>query len=118
MLIICKGFEFNNLAWLHGEGGFVWNKMNWINQPTGEHLYLMIPKSKDNPDIPQQEMISIRVKKGKHGTDEYGSYHGWDGNYEQPSIDGSIQAGEFHGWLLQGVLSDNLNELKKHLQLA
>lgn len=51
---------------------------------------------------------TIRVKQegNRGGVDAEGPWHTWDGSISQPTLRGSIQAGDWHGFICNGFIYD------------
>ena len=92
--ILCKRFARFDVPGLTtwGPGAFVWQK--------GPHprLVLLVPNS-DSPG--GFECVRLNVK----GWGYEAGQHGWNGDLDHPTIDGSIPGATWHGWVRNGYLT-------------
>ena len=94
MRVPAKRFHENTYHELfdYGVGAFVWRE----GPPA--RLLLLIPWTRGS--VPY-ELVALDVQGWGPG-----GLHGWNGDIEAPTIYGSIAGYTFHGWLLDGYLTD------------
>ena len=76
----------------YGIGAFVWDK--------GVHPRLLVIIPCESTKM-KWEVVKLNVK----GWGSLEGLHGWDNNFDKPTLEGSIPGASWHGWLIDGFLT-------------
>ena len=93
--------------WAEGPGAF-----HWQIEDGQEALLLLVPWIHDEGRS-RGQLLHLFTERSSNDWNQEGPVHAWDGNFDEPTLTGSIQAitcidskvvAGWHGWLRAGKL--------------